>query len=251
MEPLIFAGGSSFHSTFRSGDLPDLTEREIPQASQVIGAIAHQWRQPLNALALNLQTLQMRKSFSREEMEEVIEQALRQIEFLSTTTSDFQGLFLTGNTPMPFEMGRLCRETARLLEPFRRKEEVTFFFPEEKESALAAPGEIRQALLIFFNNSMDAIRLRRQTERSLRGEIRMELFPAKETVRLEVRDNGGGFPEEVLRRLFVPGVSTKGGSHRGMGLPLARMIVEKAGGEIRVENGHAEARVSITLPRWS
>ena len=77
-------------------------------------------------------------------------------------------------------------------------------------------------------------------------EVRTEL--AGDRVRLAVSDNGGGFPEELMARIFEPYVTTK---PRGMGLGLAivKKIVDEHHGSVAIENRPSRgASVSVLLP---
>jgi len=71
---------------------------------------------------------------------------------------------------------------------------------------------------------------------------------------IHVIDNGGGFSAEAEVRKFEAGFSTRKYTppkHRGLGLYIARRMVESAGGSIRVENEGAGARVTLTIPDLS
>src|SRR5213075_2047523 len=81
-------------------------------------------------------------------------------------------------------------------------------------------AQIRQVIHNLVQNAQDALENARGTGRSPAIEVRTEA--ADDGVRLAVSDNGGGFPEELLARIFEPYVTTK---PRGTGLGLA--IVKK------------------------
>jgi signal transduction histidine kinase len=80
------------------------------------------------------------------------------------------------------------------------------------------------------------------------GHVRVELEVVGDAAELHVRDDGPGFPPEVLARLGQPFVSTKA-QGTGLGLFLARRLVEGAGGQFRVVSPPGEgATVSVRLP---
>ena len=80
-------------------------------------------------------------------------------------------------------------------------------------------------------------------------EVCTELLADK--VRLSVTDNGGGFPEEMMARIFEPYVTTKPRG-TGLGLAIVKKIVDEHHGELAIENRLAKgASVSILLPVMS
>ena len=77
-------------------------------------------------------------------------------------------------------------------------------------------------------------------------EVRTEL--AADKVRLSVTDNGGGFPEEMMARIFEPYVTTKSRG-TGLGLAIVKKIVDEHHGELAIENRPAKGvLVTIMLP---
>ena len=77
-------------------------------------------------------------------------------------------------------------------------------------------------------------------------EVRTEL--AGDRVRLAVSDNGGGFPEELMARIFEPYVTTKPRG-TGLGLAIVKKIVDEHHGSVAIENRPSRgASVSVLLP---
>jgi len=78
--------------------------------------------------------------------------------------------------------------------------------------------------------------------------IRSGVTPADSTARVAISDTGPGIPAEHLDRVFEPYFTTKEGG-TGLGLALARKIVEEHQGTIRAENGPSGgATFIVTLP---
>lgn len=99
---------------------------------------------------------------------------------------------------------------------------------------------LEQALAIVTLNAADAVRARG-------GRITVAVVADDDHAALVVEDDGAGFtaPDEAVRL----GVSSKGDGGMGVGLPLARRVIEDAGGELQIGNrAEGGARVALTLP---
>jgi nitrogen fixation/metabolism regulation signal transduction histidine kinase len=110
----------------------------------------------------------------------------------------------------------------------------------------ADAAQIRQVIHNLVQNAQDALENVRAAGRSPSIEVRTELDD--DLVRLAVSDNGGGFPEELIARIFEPYVTTK---PRGMGLGLAivKKIIDEHHGSVAIENRAPRgASVSVLLP---
>ena len=107
-------------------------------------------------------------------------------------------------------------------------------------------GQMQQVLIILLANACDAI------GRGGSVTLGTRALPGGEGVLLSVRDNGPGISEEIQSQIFEPFFSTKDDQHRtGLGLAVARGIVERHGGTITVESvpgQGAEFRVRLPLP---
>jgi signal transduction histidine kinase len=80
------------------------------------------------------------------------------------------------------------------------------------------------------------------------GTLRLAAAPASSDVELQVQDTGPGMSAEALARVFQPFFTTKPGG-TGLGLPLARKLLEATGARLTVHSGVTGTRVAITLPR--
>lgn len=104
------------------------------------------------------------------------------------------------------------------------------------------PAQLNQAFMNLLLNASQAL------ERE--GTIRLRTRRDGDRVRVEVRDDGVGIPEEHLERIFEPGFSTRGGRvGMGLGLLITRQVVDRHGGEIAVESEVGEGSAfTVELP---
>jgi nitrogen fixation/metabolism regulation signal transduction histidine kinase len=110
----------------------------------------------------------------------------------------------------------------------------------------ADSAQIRQVIHNLVQNSQDALENANLDGGDAAIEVRTEL--ADDRVRLVVSDNGGGFPEELMARIFEPYVTTKARG-TGLGLAIGKKIVDEHEGTIAIENRpRSGASVSVLLP---
>jgi nitrogen fixation/metabolism regulation signal transduction histidine kinase len=107
-------------------------------------------------------------------------------------------------------------------------------------------AQIRQVIHNLVQNAQDALENLAARGASPAIEVRTEL--AGDRVRLAVSDNGGGFPEELMARIFEPYVTTKPRG-TGLGLAIVKKIVDEHHGAVTIENRPSRgASVSVLLP---
>jgi two-component system C4-dicarboxylate transport sensor histidine kinase DctB len=102
---------------------------------------------------------------------------------------------------------------------------------------------LQQVLVNLINNARDAI-----CARPGDGCICIAAGAGGGLVRLTVRDNGGGVPEEALSQVFDSFYTLKAeGQGTGLGLPICKMLVESFGGTIAISNAEDGAEVTVQL----
>jgi signal transduction histidine kinase len=107
------------------------------------------------------------------------------------------------------------------------------------------PEVLAQVLTALLYNAAEAIPPGRA------GQVSVAAWAAEDDrIRLTVTDDGAGMSPEVLRRAFEPFFTTKGeGQGSGLGLPVARALVESLGGELRLESTpHRGTTATLSLP---
>ena len=225
-------------------DLRDATR--LRNLSRVFLGAAHDLRAPLNAMVLNLQLA--RRRAARAEMEEaekldedltIVEKEMGRLQrmverLLSQTRTE-------ADAPERVDVSDVVRDVVSLLEPTARTQSTRLV-----ASPLELPAVVRlrrdhlqQVLLNLAMNGLEAL------ESGGRLEIGVEARGAH--VAVEVRDDGPGIPAEVMPRLFDLRFTTKPGGS-GVGLYVARSLVEGAGGGIEVESDAEGTRFRLLLP---
>lgn len=127
-------------------------------------------------------------------------------------------------------------------EPFKigmDKNAHTFLAPIQKQ-------RIEQVFIIIINNALDALKLNRSFEER---EFSITLRDESEYVIASFQDNGGGISEDILPKIFDPFQSTKTEGGIGIGLNVAKRIIEEHGGKISASNHGTGALFEVYIPK--
>ena len=129
----------------------------------------------------------------------------------------------------PADLSEVLRATARSFEPDLKQQGVglNLELPAQLGAVRADPVLLQQVFNSLLANAAEAVRQGGRIELLARKVGRMAL--------VEVMDTGHGIPSEKLREIFKPFYTTKARG-LGLGLPLARRIVRRVGGELRIDS---------------
>lgn len=193
---------------------------------EMIGNIAHQWRQPLSTLGLVIQNIHSdyrEGGLDEEVLAKYVETAKRAVERMSCTIDDFRDFFRTSRVKERFSVYQSIQETIRLLAAMLKNNGVEISLTGDL--GLVAYGhqnEFSQVVLNFVVNAKDAL-VERKTPK---GRIDIVLSARDDNGVVTIRDNAGGISEDQLEKIFDPYFTTKANG-TGIGLHMNRTIIEK------------------------
>ena len=223
----------------------------------MLGAIAHQWRQPLNTLSTYISSLQAayyNGILSKELVERVVTGAGDQITFMSKTIDDFRNFFKPSKTKGPVDIFEVIISAVKLMEAQMRHSNITLTVRNTTGSdsliVFGYHGEFIHVLVNILANAKDAVLEHAdKTVKSVASSIEIAISKTDDSAIIQIVDSGCGIPNHLLPKIFNPYYTTKGtSSGTGMGLYMSKMIVEKEmGGELRAENTPTGACFTITL----
>jgi PAS domain S-box-containing protein len=195
---------------------------------EMIGNIAHQWRQPLTTVSLLIQNLHESYScgeFSKEFLDKTIEHALQVIQHMSQTIDDFRHFFKPDKEKTVFLPGDVIRKTISFVEPSMKYQNISIHLEADDNNSVAGyPNEFAQVLLNILSNARDAF-----VERKIaHPEIAIRVFNKKNKTVVTITDNAGGISEDIMDKIFEPYFTTKElGKGTGVGLYMSKTIIEK------------------------
>jgi len=227
-----------------------LQQSKMAMMGEMIGAIAHQWRQPLNSLGITIQDVYF--SYRSNELNEAYvtefkQEAMRIIQSMSKTIDDFRNFFSPSKIKTEFCIEEAIMETLKIVSAQLANHEIAVYISKETEHRIVGfKGEFQQVILNLISNAKDAIEDSEGENRFINIEIRDD---AGDVVVI-FEDSGGGIDQEVMDRIFEPYFSTKDqGKGVGIGLYMSQQIIERhMGGVLHVENSNNGAKFTIKLP---
>ncbi|WP_442765120.1 sensor histidine kinase [Sulfurospirillum cavolei] len=230
-----------------------IQQSKLAAMGNMIGNIAHQWRQPLgeiNALLMIIQVRRHFEDFTEEFLNAKIEECNRITEYMSNTISDFQNFFKPSKAKEIFDVTHACERASSILQASLKYHSIEFRL-EKSEGAqvLGYPNEFAQAILNVLSNAKDVL-IERQIEAPY---IAMSVKNGKRYTLIKIEDNGGGIAAEHIERIFEPYFTTKHAKQgTGIGLYMTKMIIENnMNGIINVSNTQDGALFTIKLKRES
>lgn len=205
-----------------------LQESKLSAMSEMLSAIAHQWRQPLNVvngILYNLADAYENDDLTSEYFEEMLTMANKNLQFMSTTIDDFKNFSKpTHKSDFFFESIIVALNSIVLAQ--LQDNSIKLNFHIDKELKLyGSKNELEHVLLNLINNARDAI-----VESGVEnGEITLELQESSTDVIIYLKDNANGIAQNIQERIFEPYFTTKKeGEGTGIGLYLSKMILQKS-----------------------
>lgn len=231
--------------------------QKMAAMGEMLGAIAHQWRQPLNTLSTyvaSVQSAYFNNLISKEFIEKMVSGADSQIQFMSKTIDDFRHFFRPSKQKTPFDLASTVNSAIRLMEPQLEQTGIALSFDQSRANReLIVDGyqsEFVHVLVNILANAVDSIKEASSDFQCNKKFIIINLVEQGQFVEVRISDSGKGIPEQLLAKIFDPYFTTKGtSSGTGLGLYMAKVIVEKEmNGALSVANTESGSSFTIRLP---
>jgi PAS domain S-box-containing protein len=234
-----------------------IQQTKMASMGEMIGNIAHQWRQPLNIISTTATGLKLQIEFGEFKEEEAIKEldVLNDtVQHLSKTIDDFRNFFKSEKERKLFNVEQSIKKNLKLLDGMFKIYNIEVVFERVEEFSIQNyENEFIQAVLNIFYNAKDALE-----NKSYNKYIFMNIYQENQYAIITIKDNGGGIKEEVIGKIFEPYFTTKYKSNgTGIGLYMTHQIIQDhMEGKIEVENQtfmyenhqYTGAIFTITLP---
>jgi len=222
----------------REKDYLLIKQSRLAAMGEMISNIAHQWRQPLNALGITIQDAKMAwrvGEVNEEYINEMVASSMEQIKYMSRTIDDFRSFFKPDKERAPFSLLDVVRRSEHLFSASLSTLGVQFDIDvDDGVTVMGYENELAQVFLNLIKNAKDAI-----IENEVKDpKIKISVSNTSEELVITVKDNAGGINEAVIDRIFEPYFTTKEqGKGTGIGLYMSKIIVEEnMGGRIGAHN---------------
>jgi len=223
-------------------------QSRLAAMGELIGNIAHQWRQPLNALSMllgDLKDAQRAGELTEGYLETALGTGRDLIQGMSSTISHFMDFARADRAPSLFSLRQRTLETLRFALPALQDKAITLEMEDGPDVWVQGQtNEFSQVLVNLLRNAQDAFEARGTRD----ARIGIRIFAEGDRAHLRFTDNGGGIAMEPIERIFEPYLSGKPGG-TGLGLYMSRKLLEqRMQGSISARNTTDGAEFIITLP---
>ncbi|RXJ58120.1 sensor histidine kinase [Candidatus Marinarcus aquaticus] len=225
-----------------------INQSKLASMGEMIGNIAHQWRQPLTHLSyiiMNLKAAYETDNLDKKYLQKKTDEANHQIHFMSHTIDDFRNFFKVTKQKERFNVVATIHETINLLNESFKSCDIKLHFKYKNNIYLESyKGELSQVIFNLLNNAKDEFLKNKTTL----PKITITLSKKEKNLLIKIADNAGGIDEHLLKKIFEPYFTTKE-QGLGMGLYMSKIIIEKnMEGKLEVHNIKNGVEFLITLP---
>ena len=207
---------------------------------QMLGNIAHQWRQPLTELSLTLFNMK-KASLKNDEkkVDDLYKESKTLILNMSSTIEDFTNFFNPQKEKKSFEIKDAINEALLILRKVIELENIHIQIDVPiNYKVIGVSNELSQVIVNLIQNSKDAFIQNNIEHKIIEISLKEKQQLDKKYALLEIKDNAGGIDKENIEKVFDPYFTTKYKSQgTGLGLFMSKMIIEKSlEGELSHEN---------------
>ncbi|MGD9623546.1 MAG: ATP-binding protein [Arcobacter sp.] len=213
-------------------------QSKMAAMGEMIGNIAHQWRQPLSLISTCASGIKLEKEYgeiSQERLNEALDLIVENTQYLSKTIDDFRNYFKADKKLEDFCVNESIEKVLKLLKSSLDNHNIKISANYEDDLKINAyPNEFLQVIINILNNSKDALINTEIDERF----VNIKTYKKNENCFIEISDNGGGIEESIISKVFEPYFTTKHQSQgTGIGLYMShQIIVEHMKGKIFMKN---------------
>lgn len=213
-------------------------QSKMAAMGEMLGNVAHQWRQPLSLISSTATGSKLEKELnllSDEDFYLRMDNINNSAQFLSQTIDTFRSFFNPSNSKkMKFDIANTIEKTLNLISSQFVSKDITIIQNIKNFKIISSENELIQVLVNILNNSRDVL-IQINNQKRL---IFINTFRKENLLYIEILDNGGGVDKEIINRIFEPYFTTKHQSQgTGIGLYMSQDIIKNhLNGNIIVSN---------------
>ncbi|WP_321469228.1 cache domain-containing protein [Halarcobacter sp.] len=229
-------------------------QSKMASMGEMIGNIAHQWRQPLNLISTAASGIKLEEDLNiltKESQKNSLDSILRATQYLSKTIDDFREFFNPNKKQSLVSTKSIYERTTDLINVRIQNHNIHIESNVEEFVIYTYENELNQALINILNNSIDALSALNDRKRTIfftikhfdKSKIKKRLNPfkidnTKEYLLIEIKDNANGIKEEIKDKIFDAYFTTKHQAQgTGIGLYMTyQIITNHLNGDIHVDN---------------
>ena len=225
-----------------------MQSEKLAATGRMAAAIAHEINNPLESV-MNLVFLARQHSESSGKAHEYLLTAEEELERVSHIARQTLGYYKDTGLPTEIYLHDLIENVLTVYNSRLTSTGIAVDLQfNDLQKLVASRGEMLQVFSNVIANAIDAMR----QGGSLKISTRQLIGISEDGIQTVIRDNGTGIDREHLDRIFEPFFTTKGDLGTGIGLWVAKQLIEKRGGRISVasstEQGNSGTSITIFLP---
>jgi PAS domain S-box-containing protein len=218
----------------------------------LIGIIAHQLKQPLNAISLSKEVIVLDyedQLLTQESIDEFDKSISNQIDFMANSIDELRNFFRPNKNKECMSIKVPINKSLSIIEKSITSKGILLIKEFEDDLYInCIESELQQVIINIITNAKDAILDKNIQNPFIKIGTKLEIINNDENVVLSIEDNAGGIDSDIMDKIFDSYFTTKGASGTGIGLNLAKMIIEDSlDGTIYVENSDFGAKFVIKL----
>ncbi|WP_419763763.1 MAG: c-type heme family protein [Arcobacter sp.] len=226
-----------------------IQQSKMAALGEMIGNIAHQWRQPISAVSaimMNIKWTAISEGMNKEFIDDRMKEANEQLGYMSQTIDDFRNFFKPNKEKESFDLDLEVRKTYKILKDALQHNNINFqIFSNKEIIAYGYPSEFSQVILNIISNAKDVL-IERNIEKP---KIEVHILKDEENIYCKITDNAGGIEDKNINKIFEPYFTTKELRGTGIGLYISKEIIEKhMNGSLIVKNNKLGAEFVISIP---
>ena len=216
------------------------SQAKLASMGEMIGNIAHQWRQPLSVISTVASGIKVKSEFGQFEPEQLfpdMDIIIQQTQYLSKTIDDFRNFLKESKDKESINLSKVVETALSIVQSTMIDNNINIVLNLKCNGLLRAfPNQLVQAIINILNNAKDAL------NENIKEDITPRLIfvqtqEINDHLILTIKDNAGGIPNHILPKIFEPYFTTK---HKSVGTGIGLSMTHK----IITEQHHALIEVS-------
>lgn len=237
---------------FEKQHLQLVQSEKMASLGEMIGNIAHQWRQPLSSITSSASGMDLQLQLDlvdKEEFSSRLNTIIQKANFLSTTIDTFRDFINDDKTKQNIDIQKALEKAINIVEINLKNNYITIeknINIEGENFLQMVEGEFAQVIINIINNARDAL-VKNEVKNPY---IKVDLKKQNNHYIITVEDNAGGVPNDIIGKIFEPYFTTKHQSQgTGLGLHMSyKIVTETLHGKLHVKNINNGAKFYIELP---
>ncbi|MEA3290230.1 MAG: sensor histidine kinase [Campylobacterota bacterium] len=201
-----------------------MQQSKMASMGEMLESIAHQWRQPLSVITTSASGIMLQKEYGMltdELLESTCNNITQNADHLSQTIDDFRDFYKEDKKKLPFKLIEVTNATLALLVSKFKHAEIEIVKSIEDIEYIGFKNELIQVFMNIFNNAKDEL-IKKDQKRFIFIQIKQE----DQNIIINIKDNAGGIPKDILPKIFDAHFTTKGEKDgTGIGLYMSKKII--------------------------